>query len=114
MKPKKKVVPTGLSIETKPISDKGLSKEEYLAKVDEIRKQRETQEALDKVAEQHFAQRRPRGPVQRQQQRRPVQRRNPHPQYGYMPNSGLLAPESQPRTSPFMGLLAVPETGEKK
>ena len=53
MKPKKKVVPTGLSIQTKPISDKGLSKEEYLAKVDEIRKQRETQEALDKVAEQH-------------------------------------------------------------
>jgi len=114
MKPKKKVVPTGLSIPTKPISDKGLTKEEYFAKIAELKKQKEVQEALDKVAEEHFAQRTPRGPVKRPQQRRPVQRRNPHPQYGYIPNSGLLAPESPPRTSPFMGLLAIPETGSKK
>ena len=119
MKSRKKLVQTGLKLDVKPISDRGMTEEEYRAKVAElkkeaqIKKQQEAQDALNKVAEQHFAVRRPRGPIQRQQ-RRPVQRRNPHPQYGYIPNSGLLAPESQPRTSPFMGLLAVPETGEKK
>ena len=104
MKPKKKVVPTGLSIPTRPISDKGLTKEEYFAKIAELKKQKEVQEALDKVAEQHFAQRKPRGPVQR----RPTPRRVvPRVQ----PIRGILAPE--PRTSPFMGLLAIPDTGSK-
>ena len=88
MNQRKKPIQTGLRIDVKPVSDKGLTEEEYRAKVAEIQKQRQTQEALDKVAEEHFAQRKPRGPIQR----RVVQR-------------GLLAPE--PRTSPFMGLLAV-------
>jgi len=116
MKSRKKLVQTGLEIDVKPISDKGLTEEEYMAKVAELKKEAEIkkqQETLNKVAEQYFAARRPRGPIQRQQ-RRPVQRRNPHPQYGYIPNSGLLATESPPRTSPFMGLLAIPETGSKK
>ena len=109
MKSRKKLIQTGLKLDVKPISDRGMTEDEYMAKVAElkkeaeIKKQQEAQDALNKVAEQHVAQRRPRGPVQR---------RNPHPQYGYIPNSGLLAPE--PPTSPFMGLLAIPETGSKK
>ena len=57
------------------------------------------QEILNRLAEEAVAKRKMRGPVQ--QQRRVVQ-----------PMRGILAPE--PRTSPFMGLLAVPNTGEKK
>ena len=94
MRSTKKPIQTGLKIDVKPISDRGMTEEEYRAKVADIQKQRQTQEALDKVAEQHFAQRKPRGPLQR----RVVQR-------------GLLAPE--PRSSPFMGLLAIPDTGGK-
>ena len=105
MKSRKKPIQTGLKIDVKPISDKGMTEEEFRAKIAEIQKQQEVQQALDKVAEQHFAQRRPRGPVQRPQQRRPASR--PNPQYGYVPNRGLLSPEPQPRSSPFMGLLAV-------
>ena len=94
MNKRTKTIQTGLNIAVKPISDQGMTEEEYRAKVADIQKQRQTQEALDKVAEQHFAQRKPRGPLQR----RVVQR-------------GLLAPE--PRSSPFMGLLAIPDTGSK-
>ena len=103
MKKRSRTIQTGLKLDVKPVSDKGLTEEEYRAKVADIQKQRQTQEALDKVAEQHFAQRKPRGPVQ--QQRRPV------PRY-VQPIRGLLAPE--PRSSPFMGLLAIPDTGERK
>ena len=74
------------------------SEEEYRAKVAEIQKQHKTQEALNKVAEQHFAQRKPRGLVQRRPTLRKVVPR-------VQPIRGILAPE--PRTSPFMGLLAV-------
>ena len=52
------------------------------------------QEILNRLAETEVAKRKPRGPIQR----RVVQR-------------GLLAPE--PRSSPFMGLLAIPDTGGK-
>ena len=52
------------------------------------------QEILNRLAEAEVAKRKPRGPLQR----RVVQR-------------GLLAPE--PRSSPFMGLLAIPDTGSK-
>ena len=96
MNQRKKPIQTGLEIKVKPVSDRGMTEEEYRAKVAEIQKQHKTQEALNKVAEQHLAQRKPRGPVQ--QQRRPV------PRY-VQPMWGLLAPE--PRSSPFMGLLAV-------
>ena len=61
------------------------------------------QEILDRLAEEAVAKRKIRGPVQ--QQRRAV------PRY-VQPMRGLLAPE--PRTSPFMGLLAIPVTGERK
>ena len=106
MNKRSRTIQTGLKLDVKPVSDKGLTEEEYRAKVADIQKQRQTQEALDKVAEQHFAQRKPRGPVQRSQQRRAV------PRY-VQPMRGLLAPDPQPRTSPFMGLLAIPVTGSK-
>ena len=104
MKKRTKTIQTGLKIDVKPISDQGMTAEEYRAKIADIQKQKEVQETLDKVAEQHFAQRKPRGPVQR----RPTPRRVvPRVQ----PIRGILAPE--PRTSPFMGLLAIPDTGSK-
>ena len=106
MKSRKKLVQTGLKLDVKPISDKGMTEEEYMAKVAELKKEseiRKQQETLNKVAEQHVAQRRPRGPVQRPQQRRGI----PRPE----PIRGLLHPE--PTTSPFMGLLAIPVTGSK-
>ena len=110
MKSRKKLVQTGLKIDVKPISDKGLTEEEYMAKVAELKKEAEIkkqQETLNKVAEQHFAARRPRGPVQRQQTRGIPRRVIPRPE----PIRGLLHPE--PTTSPFMGLLAIPVTGSK-
>ena len=105
MRSTKKLIQTGLEIDVKPISDRGMTEEEYRAKVAEIQKQHETQEALNKVAEQHLAQRTPRGPVQRRPTPRRVVSR-------VQPIRGILAPE--PRTSPFMGLLAIPVTGERK
>ena len=105
MKKRTKTIQTGLKIDVKPISDQGMTAEEYRAKIADIQKQKEVQETLDKVAEQHFAQRKPRGPVQR----RPTPRRVvPRVQ----PIRGILHPE-QPTTSPFMGLLAIPDTGGK-
>ena len=102
MKPKKKPIQTGLKIDVRPISDKGLTEEEYRAKVADIQKQHETQDALNKVAEEHFAQRRPRGPVQRQQQRRQAPRR-------VVPRApavkGLLHPEEPSQPTGFLGLL---------
>ena len=55
------------------------------------------QEILNRLAEAEVAKRKMRGPVQR-------------PRY-VQSIRGLLAPE--PRTSPFMGLLAIPVTGSK-
>ena len=55
------------------------------------------QEILNRLAEAEVAKRKTRGPVQR-------------PRY-VQPIRGLLAPE--PRSSPFMGLLAIPDTGSK-
>jgi len=79
MKSRKKPIQTGLEIDVKPVSD---------------------QEILDRLAEAQVANLKPRGPVQRPQQRRSV------PRY-VQPMRGLLAPDPQPRSSPFMGLLAV-------
>ena len=83
MKSRKKPIQTGLEIDVKLETD---------------------QEILNRLAEAEVAKRKPRGPVQRPQQRRSV------PRY-VQPIRGLLAPE--PRTSPFMGLLAIPVTGSK-
>ena len=98
MNQRKKPIQTGLEIDVKPISDQGMTEEEYRAKVADIQKQRQTQETLNKVAEQHLAQRKPRGPVQRRSIPRRVVPR-------VQPIRGILAPE--PTTSPFIGLLVV-------
>ena len=84
MNQRKKPIQTGLEIDVKPETD---------------------QEILNRLAEAEVAKRKPRGPVQRPQQRRSI------PRY-VQPMRGLLAPE--PRSSPFMGLLAIPDTGGKK
>ena len=86
MRSTKKPIQTGLEIDVKPETD---------------------QEILNRLAEAEVAKRKPRGPVQRPQQRRSV------PRY-VQPRRGLLAPDPQPRSSPFMGLLAIPDTGERK
>ena len=83
MNQRKKPIQTGLEIDVKPETD---------------------QEILNRLAEAEVAKRKPRGPVQRPQQRRSI------PRY-VQPIRGLLAPE--PRSSPFMGLLAIPDTGSK-
>ena len=85
MKKRTKTIQTGLKIDVKPISDQGMTAEEYRAKIADIQKQKEVQETLDKVAEQHFPQRKPRGPVQR----RPTPRR------------------VVPRVQPIRGILAL-------
>ena len=71
MNQRKKPIQTGLEIKVKPVSDRGMTEEEYRAKIAEIQKQRETMEVLDKLAEAEVAKRKPRGPVQRPQ---PLQR----------------------------------------
>ena len=83
MNQRKKPIQTGLEIDVKPETD---------------------QEILNRLAEQAVAKREMRGPVQRPRQHRPL------PRY-VQPMWGLLAPE--PRSSPFMGLLAIPDTGGK-
>ena len=81
MNKRSRTIQTGLKLDVKPETD---------------------QEILNRLAEAEVAKRKPRGPVQRPQQRRSVPRRVvPRVQ----PMRGLLAPE--PRSSPFMGLLAV-------
>ena len=108
MNQRKKLVQTGLKIDVKPVSDRGMTEEEYRAKVAEIQKQRQQQEAIDKVAEARIKPKKPlprlSNPLPRRSAPRTVQ---PRP----VPMRGLLAPE--PRTSPFMGLLAIPVTGSK-
>ena len=83
MNKRSRTIQTGLEIDVKPETD---------------------QEILNRLAEAEVAKRKPRGPVQRPQQRRSI------PRY-VQPMRGLLAPE--PRSSPFMGLLAIPVTGGK-
>ena len=91
---------------TKMKVTKTMTEEEYMAKVAElkkeaeIKKQQEAQDALNKVAEQHFAQRRPRGPVQRQQRRPAPRRVVPRTP----PLRGILHVEEE-RPTGFMGLL---------
>ena len=102
MRSTKKPIQTGLEIDVKPISDQGMTEEEYRAKVAEIQKQRQQQESIDKMAEARIKPKKPlprlSNPVPRRPAPRTVQSRP-------VPMRGLLAPE--PRSSPFMGLLAV-------
>ena len=102
MKSRKKPIQTGLKLDVKPISDRGMTEEEYRAKVAEIQKQRQQQEAIDKMAEARIKPKKPLPRLSNPPPRRPAPRYvQPRP----IPMRGLLAPE--PRTSPFMGLLAV-------
>ena len=104
MRSTKKPIQTGLEIDVKPISDKGMTEEEYRAKVAEIQKQRETMEVLDKLAEARIKPKKPlprlSNPLPRRSAPRTVQSRP-------VPMRGILSPDPQPRSSPFMGLLAV-------
>ena len=102
MNQKKKPIQTGLEIDVKPISDRGMTEEEYRAKIAEIQKQRETMEVLDKLAEARIKPKKFLPRLSNPLPPRPTPRRvAPRVQ----PIRGLLAPE--PRPSPFMGLLAV-------
>ena len=107
---KQKVTKTNLKIPVKPVSDQGLTDEEFRQRIGELQKQREAMKVLDKIADKEFAKRKLRGPVKKTTRKTTVK---PHPQYGYVPNEGLLAPESEHRSSPFMGLLSVPKTGSE-
>ena len=102
MRSTKKPIQTGLELDVKPVSDRGMTEEEFRQRIAEIQKQRQQQESIDKMAEARIKPKKslPRlsNPLPRRSAPRIVQ---PRP----IPMQGLLAPE--PRSSPFMGLLAV-------
>ncbi len=104
MKSRKKPIQTGLKLDVKPISDRGMTEEEYRAKIAEIQKQRQQQEAIDKMAEARIRSKKTlhllSNPLTRRSAPRIVQ---PRP----VPMRGILSPDPQPRSSPFMGLLTV-------
>ena len=100
MNKRTKTIQTGLNIAVKPISDQAMTEEEYRAKIAEIQKQRQQQESIDKMAEARI---KPKKSLPRLSNPLP---RRPAPRY-VQPMRGLLAPDPQPRSSPFMGLLAV-------
>ena len=104
MNQKKKLVQTGLKLDVKPISDRGMTEEEYRAKIAEIQKQRQQQEAIDKMAEARIRSKKPLPRLSNPLPRRPAPRTvQPRP----VPMRGILSPDPQPRSSPFMGLLTV-------
>ena len=100
MRSKKKPIQTGLELKVKPVSDRGMTEEEFRQRIAEIQKQRQQQEAIDKMAEARI---KPKKSLPRLSNPLP---RRPAPRY-VQPMRGLLAPDPQPRSSPFMGLLAV-------
>ena len=104
MKKRSRTIQTGLKLDVKPISDRGMTEEEYRAKVAEIQKQRQQQEAIDKMAEARIKPKKPLPRLSNPLPSRPAPRTvQPRP----VPMRGVLAPDPQPRASPFMGLLAV-------
>ena len=104
MKPRKKPIQTGLKIDVKPVSDQGMTEEEFRQRISEIQKQRQQQEAIDKMAEARIKSKKPFPRLSNPPPRRPAPRTvQPRPD----PMRGILAPDPQPRSSPFMGLLAV-------
>ena len=81
-----------------------MTEEEFRARIAEIQKQRQQQESIDKLAEARIRSKKPlprlsnpapRGPAPRTVQPRPI------------PMRGIVTPDPQPRSSPFMGLLTV-------
>ena len=107
MNKRTKTIQTGLNIAVKPISDQAMTEEEYRAKIAEIQKQRQQQEAIDKMAEARIKPKKSLPRLSNPPTRRPAPRT-------VQPIRGLLAPDPQPRPSPFMGLLAISDTGERK
>ena len=104
MKPRKKPIQTGLKIDVKPVSDQGMTEEEFRQRIAEIQKQRQQQEAIDKMAEARIKSKKPLPRLSNPPPRRPAPRTvQPRP----VPMRGILAPDPQPRSSLFMGLLAV-------
>ncbi len=104
MKKRSRTIQTELKIDVKPVSDQGMTEDEFRARIAEIQKQRQQQEAIDKMAEARIKPKKslprlsnplPRRPAPRYVQPRPA------------PMRGILSPDTQPRSSPFMGLLAV-------
>ena len=100
MRSTKKPFQTGLELKVKPVSDRGMTEEEFRQRIAEIQKQRQQHEAIDKMAEARI---KPKKSLPRLSNPLP---RRPAPRY-VQPMRGLLAPDPQPRSSPFMGLLAV-------
>ena len=104
MKKRSRTIQTGLKIDVKPVSDKGMTEEEFRARIAEIQKQRQQQESIDKMTEARIKPKKPlprlSNPLPRRLAPRYVQ---PRP----APMRGILSPDTQPRSSPFMGLLAV-------
>ena len=104
MKKRSRTIQTGLKIDVKPVSDKGMTEEEFRARIAEIQKQRQQQESIDKMAEARIKPKKPLPRLSNPLPRRPAPRTvQPRP----VPMRGLLAPDPQPRSSPFMGLLAI-------
>ena len=107
MNKRTKTIQTGLNIAVKPISDQAMTEEEYRAKIAEIQKQRQQQESIDKMAEARIKPKKSLPRLANPPTRRPAPRT-------VQPIRGLLAPDPQPRPSPFMGLLTISDTGERK
>ena len=107
MNKRTKTIQTGLNIAVKPISDQAMTEEEYRAKIAEIQKQRQQQESIDKMAEARIKPKKSLPRLSNPPTRRPAPRT-------VQPIRGLLAPDPQPRPSPFMGLLTISDTGERK
>ena len=104
MKKRSRTIQTGLKLDVKPVSDKGMTEEEFRARIAEIQKQRQQQESIDKMAEARIKPKKSLPRLSNPPTRRPAPRTV---QPRLVPMRGLLAPDPQPRSSPFMGLLAV-------
>ena len=104
MKKRSRTIQTGLKIDVKPVSDQGMTEKEFRARIAEIQKQRHQQESIDKMAEARIKPKKPLPRLSNPLPRRPAPRTvQPRP----VLMRGLLSPDPQPRSSPFMGLLAV-------
>ena len=104
MNKRSRTIQTGLKIDVKPVSDKGMTEEEFRARIAEIQKQRQQQEAIDKMAEARIRSKKPLPRLSNPAPRRPAPRTvQPRP----IPMRGIVTPDPQPRSSPFMGLLTV-------
>ena len=104
MKSRKKPIQTGLELKVKPVSDRGMTEEEFRQRIAELQKQRQQQEAIDKMAETRIRSKKPLPRLSNPLPRRPAPRTvQPRP----VPMRGILSPDPQPRSSPFMGLLTV-------